>query len=188
MPANSLLTDEIFRVEIACERRLSLPQVLAALSAATAELGGFPALRPHQRFCWHAFLVQLAALAAHRAGVGSVAGVDADTWTVWLRALTPDWPDDAPWCLVVDDPAKPAFLQPPIPEGAIAALKDSVATPDEIDLLVTSKNHDIKQNIAVDAHPDDWVFALVSLQTQGGFSGRDNYGTARMNGGASNRT
>ena len=33
------------------------------------------------------------------------------------------------------------------------------------------------------AAPDDWLFALVSLQTQEGFLGAGNYGISRMNGG-----
>ena len=44
----------------------SLPEVYAALMADKVE--AFPALRPHQRHAWHAFLVQLGAMAMHRAG------------------------------------------------------------------------------------------------------------------------
>ena len=41
----------------------SLPALLAALAADTVR--DFPALRPHQRHPWHAFLSQLAAIALH---------------------------------------------------------------------------------------------------------------------------
>ena len=54
-------------------------------------------------------------------------------------------------------------------------------------MLVTSKNHDLKAAVAAAAHPDDWVFALVTLQTMAGFSGAGNYGISRMNGGLGNR-
>ena len=37
------------------------------------------------------------------------------------------------------------------------------------------------------ADPEDWIFALVSLQTGEGFGGATNYGIARMNGGSSSR-
>lgn len=62
-----------------------------------------------------------------------------------------------------------------------------VPTPDALDLLIAARNHEIKQSIARDAAMEDWLFALVSLQTSAGFDGRGNYGIARMNGGASSR-
>ena len=62
-----------------------------------------------------------------------------------------------------------------------------MATPDALDLLITSRNHDLKQTVASRASPEDWVFALVSLQTSEGYGGRGNYGIARMNGGSSSR-
>ena len=85
---------------------------------------------------------------------------------------------------MVEDPAKPAFLQPPDPGGLVWS---QLATPDALDLLITSRNHDLKQTIARQASPEDWVCALVSLQTSEGFGGRSNYGIARMNGGSSSR-
>ncbi len=41
----------------------NLFDILAALSADAVV--AFPALRPHQRQAWHAFLVQVAAMALH---------------------------------------------------------------------------------------------------------------------------
>ena len=60
-------------------------------------------------------------------------------------------------------------------------------TPDSIDILVSSKNHDIKQNIARTAEIDDWIFALVTVQTTSGFLGRGRYGAVRMNSGFGSR-
>ncbi len=37
------------------------------------------------------------------------------------------------------------------------------------------------------ARPEDWLFALVSLQTMEGYNGAGNHGIARMNGGSSSR-
>ena len=54
-------------------------------------------------------------------------------------------------------------------------------------MLITSRNHDLKQNVARQAEPEDWVFALVSLQTSEGYGGSGNQGIARMNGGSSSR-
>jgi CRISPR system Cascade subunit CasA len=62
-----------------------------------------------------------------------------------------------------------------------------VCAADALDMLVTSKNHDLKGARLRRAEPDDWLFALVSLQTQEGFLGAGNYGISRMNGGFASR-
>ena len=175
----NLLTNDVISASTA--QRLTLPGLLAAM--ARGEVARFPALRPHQRPAWHMFLVQLAALAlwgANRQGLPD----DPTEWTDLLRRLTPNHPDDAPWCVLVEDEVKPAFLQPPAPTG----LKWSpVATPDALDLLITARNHDLKQSVARHVEPQDWLFALISLQTSAGYDGSGNYGIARMNGGSSSR-
>ena len=163
----------------------SLPQVYAALMADRVE--AFPALRPHQRHAWHAFLVQLGAMAMHRADKDTPPET-AEEWSALIRSLTPDYRDDEPWHLVVNDITKPAFMQPPAGSAERESdYKTAVASPDELDMLVTSKNHDLKASVADHADPDDWVFALVTLQTMEGFSGAGNYGISRMNGGLGNR-
>lgn len=159
----------------------SLPNLLAAM--ARGEVQGFPALRPHQRPAWHMFLVQLATMALDAAGQQHLP-YDDDTWRAALRALTPDFPDDAPWHLIGADRSRPAFLQPADPGGLKWA---PVATPDALDMLITSRNHDLKREIARNAAAQDWIYALVSLQTMEGFGGAGNYGVARMNGGSSSR-
>lgn len=161
---------------------LTLPCVLAAL--ARDELESFTALRPHQGPAWHMFLVQLAALALHKAGREDIPEQD-DEWLTLLRGLTPDCPDDEPWCLIGDDWSKPAFLQPAVPEGV--KLGNDVETADGLDLLITSRNHDLKQMIAREGSAEDWLFALVSLQTGEGYGGAGNQGIVRMNGGSSSR-
>jgi CRISPR system Cascade subunit CasA len=161
---------------------LSLPGLLAALALDKVE--SFPALRPHQAPLWHMFLVQLAALALHRTGRRDIPQEEGE-WGDLLRGLTADYPQDEPWCLVVADWTRPAFLQPPVPQGV--PLENPVTTPDALDLLITSRNHDIKQAIAREGRPEDWALALISLQTGEGFGGRDNQGIARMNGGSSSR-
>ena len=161
--------------------KVSLPELLAAM--AHGKVRDFPALRPHQRPAWHMFLVQLGALALWKASREELP-MDAADWKVDLRGLTPDHADDEPWRLVVADQSKPAFLQPPVPKN----LKWSpIKTPDALDMLITSRNHDLKQNVARQATPEDWVFALVSLQTSEGYGGSGNQGIARMNGGSSSR-
>lgn len=175
----NLLAERLVSVEGA--ENHSLPGLFAAMSR--GERISFPALRPHQRPAWHMFCVQLAALALWTGG-RTDPPKDEDTWRALLRGLTPDFPEDEPWCLVVEDRAQPAFLQPPDPGG----LKWSpVMTPDALDMLITARNHDLKQQIMQQARPDDWLFALVSLQTMEGYNGAGNHGVARMNGGFSSR-
>lgn len=174
----NLLTDPLIQSD---RGRHSLPGLMAAM--ARGEVAAFPALRPHQRPAWHMFLAQLATLALAAAGRRDLPEAEAD-WAAALRALTPGHPDDAPWHLVVEDRSKPAFLQPADPGG----LKWSdVPTPDALDMLITARNHDLKTRVAQEAAPQDWIFALVSVQTMEGFGGAGNYGIARMNGGSSSR-
>jgi len=163
----------------------SLFAAFAAL--ARGEVWSFPALRPHQREPWHSFAVQVAALALIRAGLDTLPDGEA-AWRDLLIGLTPEWPDGEAWELVVDDWSKPALLQPPtVAATDRAAYKNRLATPDALDMLVTAKNHDVKQERMVGASEQDWLFALVTLQTTEGFLGAGNYGVSRMNGGFASR-
>ena len=122
----------------------------------------------------------------HKAGV-SVPPSDATEWADLIRELTPDFPDDEPWQLVVDDITKPAFMQPPASSADKATeYKNRIETPDELDMLVTAKNHDLKTSLAKRGQIVDWIFSLITLQTMDGNPGR-NPGIARMNGAYGNR-
>ena len=183
----NLLTEPLFRVRLAdtpSTVSLSLPAVLAALSG--KDVAAFSALQPHQSHAWHAFLVQLAVMALNKAGMATPPS-DEPTWQTLLRGLTPEHDDDTPWCLVVADLTKPAFMQPPIPEKSFNDFKGPILEADRIDVLNTAKNHDIKMARIHQAEPDSWVYALMTLQTMQGFLGSGNYGIARMNGGYASR-
>ena len=182
---HNLLTDPLLRIRPidGAIEALSLPEVYEAL--AEDRVGAFPALRPHQRHAWHAFLAQLGATACHRAGRDK-APRSAEEWRALLRGLTSEFGDDEPWRLIVEDPAEPAFMQCPAPKG-LGDYRTRVTTPDDLDVLVTSKNHELKQAVAVHRAPEDWTLALIGLQTMGGYFGAGNYGIARMNGGFSTR-
>ncbi|SEL97525.1 CRISPR-associated protein, Cse1 family [Sphingomonas palmae] len=161
----------------------SLFAAFAALANGAA--WSFPALRPHQREPWHAFTVQVAALALIHADREALPH-DGAGWRDLLLALTPDCPEA--WELVVDDWSRPALLQPPLVAATDrAAYKNVLATPDALDMLVTAKNHDVKQARMVHAGEQEWLFALVTLQTFEGFLGAGNYGVSRMNGGFATR-
>lgn len=180
-----LLDEPLLSVCDAVGRRvksLSLPSLFAALQR--DDVGDFPALRPHQRHVWHAFLVQVAALALLRGDLREMPD-DADVWRELLLRLTPNDPDGAAWSLVAPH-ARPAILQSPATTG-VSEYKSTSETPDALDMLVTSKNHDVKQRVIHQARPEHWLYALLSLQTQEGFLGYGNYGVSRMNGGFASR-
>lgn len=163
-------------------RELTLPEVFAQLAEENA-IGDFPRITPHQRHPFHAFLVQLAAIALHRAGETNPHQT-ADAWRQMLLELVGG--DEGAFALVVSDLAKPALLQPAVSEGTIHKWKE-VETPDSLDILITAKNHDVKALRATFADPQTWFFALLSLQTMQGFLGAGNYGVAKMNGGFASR-
>jgi CRISPR system Cascade subunit CasA len=182
--AFNFLTDPIIRARLISGEigRFSLPALLVALMH--DEIESFTALRPHQRHVWHAFLTQVGALALFGKGETEPAA-DEGHWRDILRGLTAPWPDDAPWCLVAPLD-RPALLQPPVPEGSLNGFKP-IVTPDELDMPITSRNHDLKINVASEGQAEDWFFALLSLQTQEGYSGSTLNGISRMNGGSSSR-
>ena len=81
---HNLLTDPVIRFDKTGGKRAeaSLAEVYALLMA--DEVDAFPALRPHQRHAWHAFLAQLGAMSMHQAGmIEPPAG--ASQWTALLR-------------------------------------------------------------------------------------------------------
>jgi CRISPR system Cascade subunit CasA len=175
----NLLTEPLFPVliEVAERKALDLPTLLAGY--ADDRVLDLPFLRPHQRAPWHSFCVQLAALALHRARHDEVVA-DAATWRALLRRLTADWPEDEPWRLIVDDVTKPAFMQPPMPGGSGDPHRTPIRTADDLDVLVTAKDHGVKQGIGTAASPAAWIVALVLLQTTGVYYGSGNYGVCRM--------
>ena len=186
-----MLTDAILHVRTeGGELRASLPQALALLC--DGSLAGFDGLAAHQRHSWELFLYQVAAVALARSGEGGAAAdnaawralADAQAWRARLAALTPG--AESAWSLVTDDPTVPALLQPPIRLG-LGRYAVAGRTPDEIDVLITAKGHDIKPARAEVAEERHWLFALVSLQTMQGYSGRGNFGIAHMNGGFGSR-
>lgn len=173
----SLMTDRILTTTVDGDLvMMTLPEVLAALSQKEKEVE-FPKLRPHQHGPWQQFLCQLAAMAA----------LDQNKWPgyevqVWKEALL-DLSDgnEAAWCLVVDSEDTPAFLQSPSKGKPFSP--EITYTPDDIDVVVTAKCWDVKPSTIVNASPEHWVFALVTLQTTAGYLGARNYGVMRVKSG-----
>ena len=181
-PLHDLLREPVFRTEHGGSlSTATLPGILAALSR--GEPLEFPGLRPHQQHPWHAFLCQLGALASHH-HLAHAFPTEEEPWRDALLALTDGQRE--PWCLVVDALDRPAFFQPPVPEGTLKEFKE-VSSPEELDILVTSKNHDVKLAPSRAPTTEQWILALLTLQTFQGYSGRGNQGIARMNGGYGSR-
>lgn len=162
----------------------NLPGILVGLLDNT--ITSFEALQPHQQQAWYSFVVQLAAMAVARENNGDIP-TQPDIWKKLLVNLADG--SEAAWHLVVDDVSQPAFMQPPVPEGSLEKAKYSsdIQTPDELDMLVTSKNHDLKGSRILRPNPEHWLFALLTLQSMDGIMGRGNYGIVRMNSGYGNR-
>ena len=98
----------------------------------------------------------------------SASPTDAEGWRVALESLTLGFPNGEPWQLFAPLD-RPAFFSR---SSARWTLSSPLATPDELDILVTAKNHDVKVARLARAQPDDWLFALVTLQTTEGFPRR----------------
>ena len=182
----SLISDPLFTVrEGSALHSLSLPDVLSAISQGTSV--NFHHLQVHQEPPWYDFLTTLITVILHTHDQDTLTAQAPSVWRAWLLDLSAG--DEAPWCLVVDDPLKPAFMQPAATGKSPFRMskKELITSPDDLDTLITSKNHDVKINRVVRPRAEHWIYALISLQTHQGFLGRGNYGIARMNGGFSNR-
>jgi CRISPR system Cascade subunit CasA len=181
----NLLVDPVFRVQTAQSKAvLNLPALLEALGEDRVE--SLPGLQRHQEDAFHIFLCYLSGAILARAGLTSPHQSE-EFWRRGIRMVT-DRRDDRAWILVVANPKEPAFMQAPL-DGDVSfnKFKPKASTPDELDILSTAKNHEIKSSRAERAHEEDWVFSLINLQGMSGFFGQGNYGTPRMNGGFGSR-
>lgn len=181
----NLLFDPLLRVEtLEGMTEMSLPALLESLGQDRVER--IPGLQLHQQDPFHVFLTSLATAVLARDQETKPLQTE-EYWRAGLRTLAGAAGDDA-WTLVVDDLSRPAFMQPPLPDEDHRRLSLNADTPDALDVLQTAKNHDVKAARAVKPHVDNWVYALISLQTMSGFLGRGNYGISRMNSGFGNRS
>lgn len=152
----NLLTDPLLSVDTAKgTQHFNLPRLLAGLG--NDEVTGLPGVQRHQEDPFHIFLCYLAAAVMVREGVDSPCQSE-DFWREGIRRLT-GRDHDLAWTLVVDDPTKPAFMQPPLPSASDAKkLKLKATTPDGLDLLPTAKNHDLKRSRMNLPTTEQWVY------------------------------
>jgi len=166
------------------EVKCSLPDLLAELSGGRVQ--AYPRLREHQQDPFHVMTVQLASSVLAREK-RETPPADSGFWKSGLLALAEG--EVSAWHLVEEDPTKPAFLQSPCvsKEDFAKAYKPKAMTPDELDVLITAKDHDVKASRARPDSAEMWLAALITSQTTNGFLGRGNYGVIRMNGGFGSR-
>lgn len=183
---HSLLRDPLFTVRDVENNILHLNLAEIFVHLAQNNIASFEALQKHQIQAWQSFLVQTAAMALGRAGL-STPPHDPATWQTLLLQLADG--HESAWNLFVHDLSKPAFMQSPVPEGSLKKAKYVLDrfNADDFDVLITSKNHEIKASRVIDAASENWIFTLTTLQTMEGFLGRGNYGIVRMNGGFASR-
>ena len=178
----NLLSSRIFKVRLSDggPDKLSLPSLMSALVA--DRISSFDALRAHQAHSLHAFLSQLATLSMCAAGTTSMPQ-SATSWRQILASLT-GGRGEGPWHLVIGRADMPAFMQPPVTDEVEQSHYKRIAgTPGAIDMLVGSLNHEVKAETGWNAELDDWVYALINVQTMGDYAGRGYYPVARMNSG-----
>jgi len=192
---HNLLADPLIGVRTADGNdRVTLPELLAWLSAGQVE--GYTGLRAHQADPWHVFLVQLAASIQARRPTDSLP-LDAAYWRDGLLDLAEG--QESAWHLLIEDVTQPAFMQHPWTSWAAEAKKYRVTlsrgqivvdpkaiTPDELDVLITAKNHDVKKARAGN-DLEAWLYALLTLQTLSPYGGKKTFGITRMNSGSASR-
>ena len=181
----NLLYDRIFRIVNSDGKQfeLTLPGLLSALGK--DEVYSMPGLQRHQEDAFYIFLCYLAGMILARSGIDNPVQDEA-FWEKGLIKLAGNSEEQA-WKVVETDFSKTAFMQPPLPKEDHKKLKPKANTPDELDLLQTAKDHDVKISRAKHYSLDEWIFALISLQTMSGYLGKGNQGICRMNSGFGNR-
>jgi len=165
--------------------RVNIPDLFGRL--ASGEIEDYTGLRAHQADPWHVFLVQIAASILARHPETREIPEDPAFWRTGLLELAKGCANA--WELLVEDVTKSAFLQHPLAdsEDLKRHFKPKALTPDELDILVTAKNHDLKRMRARADDPEAWIFALLCCQTTSGYFGKGNYGVVRMNSGNGSR-
>ena len=184
MNAN-LLLDNVFGIQRPSGERqsLSLPALLQALGQ--GEVESFTGVQRHQADAFHIFLCYLAGAVLDWEGESSPVQDEA-FWLDGLRRLTGRDDDDA-WTLVVEDPTRPAFMQPPLPSVEfLSTFSGKYITPDGIDILQLAKNHDRKGARGSSSPAEAWVYALITMQSMSGYLGGKRE-VARMNTGSGSR-
>ena len=182
----NLLHDPIIGIRLSsgATENVSLPALLHYLTS--EKVDSYTGLRAHQTDLWRVFLVQLGASILARHPENSVPK-DENDWRDGLLRLSGG--SENAWHLWVEDITQPAFMQHPlVGTEDFENYSVSAHSPDELDILVTAKNHDLKKARARGDAIELWLYSLLSIQTASGFLGSGHYGSIRMNGGFASRS
>jgi CRISPR system Cascade subunit CasA len=182
---DNLLNDPIFSIEtMQGLDKVNLPALLVALGK--DEVESLPGLQRHQEDALHVFLCYLAGAVLARLGQTKHEQSEG-FWRKGLLNLA-NGQSDA-WKLIVDNPLQPAFMQSPLVGVEILTKYGfnpkegpKAESPNQLDLLDISRNHDIKYKRSQYPSTEQWVYSLISLQTCTCYYGSGNYGTVRING------
>jgi len=183
-----LLTDPLIGVHTPeGVQRVTLPELLAGLSA--GKINGYTGLRAHQADPWHVFLVQLAASIQARHPTAALP-TDPGYWRDGLLDLAEGKP--SAWHLVWEEVTQPAFMQHPwtdTDKDESSTFKVTATFPDELDVVMTARGHDIKSARTHNSDIEAWLFAIVTSQTISPYGGGKGtiHGVVRMNSGIGSR-
>jgi len=156
----NLLDDPVFTVRTSeGHEKCSLPRIYPLLQQDAVE--GFAKLQAHQKQAWHCFLAQLGAIATENRPMPN----SEDGWHEALSALT----CREAWNLYTEDLSKPAFMQPPVPEGTLDDFTQIDVAADDIPSL--AKNHGLKRTCIVKSEAEHWAYMLVNVQTSDTYAG-----------------
>jgi len=185
--SNSLIRDPLCSCVLdAHSMTLSLPQLMARLLLGNADDVVFSRVRAEQRSHWWRFLVRSGAHVLHELEVepGNVIGAADDLEAAIRRVLLESTGGEEPWFLYHDDPRRPAFLQPPTPDGEAPELSYKENSLSFLTTALGSKNFERKIDVLRELDPEQTVYALVEFQGGAIFGGRGNYGSQLMGSGS----
>jgi CRISPR system Cascade subunit CasA len=163
---------------------LTLPEVLEALSH--DELESFMDLKAHQNAAIDMFFAHLGVLGVDIGADGKGIIASAEVWRERMLKIAPM----ECWQLWSPDTIVSCFMQPGMDQEEFQKTvenKGRIYSPDEIGVLIVSKNHTVKFSAMAAPSAWNWVASLIETQTLSGFDGRSLYGIPRMNGGLSTR-
>jgi len=176
----NVLTDPVFTAEVGGGiDQVSLPEVFALLER--DEIASFPKLTGVHYIAWHQFLVQLGAIATED-------DLPSQSKT-WKELLLQQAPLHA-WELEHDNFDEPAFLQPDDAAAKAAEVEynpvgDELPGSDRLanyDLTVGSKNHSTKRGQSSGLTPEQEIYVVLFIQTNGRYGGTGHDSPTRSNG------
>lgn len=175
----SVLTDPLFLTDPPVGGGpVSLVDLLAHLLAGNAPVVGFPRLAAEQRGHWHRFLVRCAGKALRTLDIDAdeaSARAPTDLATRIDEALTEAAGGSDAWNLWGNEPSRPAFLQPPTPEGEAPSETYRRESLSFLTCALGAKNHERKVDTRRRLAPEETAYALIAFQSGVIYGGRYNY-------------